>query len=252
MRNSAILSFLLVFLCVACDGKDGSSACKDTATVTSAQGEETAGCTTTSTPAETTDGSTGTTPDGGGTTTPDDPYKVLPTGAYLFSANIDFTNFTASQEAKVEAAIELIKKVIRTTKFRDMVLNHTFNGAKKFASTSKTNLQVYNSIIAGAETLYPTVDNEMDLQLELYTDMSSNVVGYTYPNTTKIWMNHKYFDTYTSNQVARNLIHEWSHKLGYDHDFSATSQRPYSVPYGLGTIMGQLASEIANGTLIPE
>jgi hypothetical protein len=57
-------------------------------------------------------------------------------------------------------------------------------------------------------------------------------------------MNTKYFYVYTPYQVAGNLTHEWLHKLGFDHDVASTPARPYSVPYAVGYILRDLASDL--------
>jgi hypothetical protein len=80
----------------------------------------------------------------------------------------------------------------------------------------------------------------MDVELELYQN-TSNTIGYTYPHTSRIWMNSKYFNKYTPVQVADNLFHEWLHKLGFDHAIKYTLRRNYSVPYAIGYLMEELA-----------
>ncbi len=82
----------------------------------------------------------------------------------------------------------------------------------------------------------------MDVEVELYTEDVATV-GYTNPKTRRIWMNTKYFRSYTSAQVAGNLTHEWLHKLGFGHALSNTKTRPYSVPYAIGYIIARLAAE---------
>jgi hypothetical protein len=72
--------------------------------------------------------------------------------------------------------------------------------------------------------------------VKLYYE-SSSIVGYTSPSISYINVNTKFFDSYAINSVAANLFHEWLHKLGYGHDVSATARRPYSVPYGIGSII---------------
>jgi hypothetical protein len=166
----------------------------------------------------------------------------VPAMAALFGATVKYTNFTAADIDKVEAALEFIQKIIRTATFKDRVLNHTYNGKKQFVDNKGlTNEQIYQKLLEGAETLLPSIDNQMDLDLELYANYSTSTVGYTYANTIKIWMNRKYFDAYDAEEVARNVFHEWTHKLGFTHASSATSSRPYSVPYALGSIMEDLA-----------
>jgi hypothetical protein len=171
------------------------------------------------------------------------PTSTVPSQALTFKTNVELLNFTTTQEAKYEKAIKLVKLVVATEEFRDRVLNHKYNGAKSFANNDgKTNAQIYQSVLDAAEKLKPTKNNTMDLEVELYY-ASTNVVGYTYPSTTQIWVNTKYFNTYAINSVAANLFHEWLHKLGYGHDSDATTRRPYSVPYGIGSIIRDIGQD---------
>jgi hypothetical protein len=79
----------------------------------------------------------------------------------------------------------------------------------------------------------------MDLEVELYYAANS-VVGYTYGGSKRIWVNTKFFNSFKENSVAGNLFHEWLHKLGYTHSYASTPTRPYSVPYAIGRIMGNI------------
>ena len=169
----------------------------------------------------------------------------VPAKASLFSASVTYSNFESADIDKVQQALGFIQKIIRTSEFRERILNHTYQGVKQFVdSNGLTNEQIYDKLLDGKETLLPVIDNQMDLQLELYANYSTSTVGYTYPNTTKIWMNRKFFDAYDPEEVSRNLFHEWTHKLGFGHDSAATSRRPYSVPYAVGKIIQDLAYKL--------
>ncbi len=169
----------------------------------------------------------------------------VPFEATLFGASATFTNFDSADIDKVQEALEHIQKIVRTNEFRERVLKHTYQGVLQFVDNNGlTNAQIYQKLLDGSETLNPAKNNTMDLQLELYTNNSTSTVGYTYPNTLKIWMNTKFFDRYNSAEVARNVFHEWTHKLGFGHDSSSTSRRPYSVPYGLGAIIQDMALDL--------
>jgi len=235
------LSLLFVCLIVAaCNSKDGSSACGGPA----AQAEDSQGnitaieCPTVDPVVGDDEGTVVTPPD-------DSPLDVgVPAEAAQFSSTVKYTNFEAADKDKVENALSMIQRVVRTAAFRNRVLNHTYGGKKTFVDNNGlTNEQIYLKFLAGAETLKPTVDHEMDLELELYY-ASTSTVGYTYANVTKIWMNTKYFDQYDPEEVARNLFHEWTHKLGFSHASSATASRPYSVPYAVGNIIQDLAYDL--------
>jgi hypothetical protein len=168
---------------------------------------------------------------------------AVPPEALSFDANMVFTNFSLEDEEKVKKAIEVIKKVVGSEEFRDRVLNFSFNGDLGFVDNGGyTNEQIYRKILNGAEVLKPENNHKMDLDLELYFE-EINTIGYTYPNVLKIWMNTKYFSTFTASQVADNIFHEWMHKLGFDHAIDYSVSRDYTVPYGLGYLVKELGKK---------
>lgn len=175
--------------------------------------------------------------------------EVPPDRADTFKVNITYggtaTYNTAARRAKYEKAIVLLKKVIADKQFRDLIKAHAYQGSDFAFMTSdpcKTDDCVYDRLLDGIEKLSPTSDNEMDMEVRFYYS-SGNTVGYTYPNVKYIYVNVKYFDTYKLNSVAANMIHEYLHKQGYGHDSSATTRRPYSVPYGVGSIMRKVGEK---------
>lgn len=175
--------------------------------------------------------------------TPTDPDPEVPNEAYIFDANIKFVNFEREDEEKVHKAIEIIKKVIQSSEFKAKVLNFTYNKKQSFVDNNGlTNAQVYQKLLDGAEDLKPAIDHTMDLELELYYSWRSTV-GYTYPSGLRIWMNTKFFDYYTPSEVAGNIFHEWTHKLGFDHASSYSVSRDNSVPYALGYLIEELGKK---------
>ncbi len=161
----------------------------------------------------------------------------------LFDAQITMVNVPEDQQKKVFAAIDLIKKVVASEEFKQRVLNHTYGGEKTYVDNKGyTNEQIYQLILDGSETLVPEKNGRMDVELELYKQ-STNTIGYTYPNTNRIWVNTKYFNKYTPVQVADNLFHEWLHKLGFDHAIKYSKSRNYSVPYAIGYLVEELATK---------
>lgn len=167
----------------------------------------------------------------------------LPDEALTFSTNLRLVNFSPSQARKVEDAARIIREVVGTKAFRDAILNHTVKGVRTFVDNNGlTNQQIYDRILIASEQLYPLKNNTLDVELELYYE-NNNTIGYTYASVDRIWMNTRYFNGYTATQVAANLMHEWLHKLGFTHDFTSTSQRPYSVPYAVGYMIRNLYSE---------
>ena len=182
-------------------------------------------------------------------TVPDEPEDTIG-GDFGRAAEADLEinaylrDFSTSQRSKMENALEKMNIVLNSEKFRLRVLNHTYNGRKTFVDNrGRTNQQIYKTILEGAETLNGIIDQEVDVDITLYY-ANNTTVGYTYPNVNRIWVNNKYFSTYTYGSVAANVTHEWLHKLGYGHDYERTTRRNYSVPYGIGKIMRELVNEL--------
>jgi hypothetical protein len=170
-------------------------------------------------------------------------FDVIPNLATTFGANISLIDFTTDQEAKMDKAIEIIKLVIATEEFKDRVLGYTYNGSKTFVDNGGyTNAQIYKKMLDGAEQLIPVKNNMMDAEVELYY-ANTNIVGYTYVSTNRIWVNTKYFNTYTAAGVAHNLFHEWLHKIGFTHAEDWSVSRDSSVPYAIGNIVGDIGND---------
>lgn len=164
--------------------------------------------------------------------------------AHSWDADLYLVNFDQTQEQKVRKAVQIIKRVITSKEFKDRVLNYQFNGSRQFHDNQGlSNEQVYQRIFEGAEIMGNTSrNNMMNVELELYHQMT-NTIGYTYPNTVRIWMNKKYFAKYTPVKVADNLMHEWMHKLGFTHATIWSQERDHSVPYAIGYLIEELAAK---------
>lgn len=96
--------------------------------------------------------------------------------------------------------------------------------------------ELFNYLMSGATRLQPNQDNVINFYLDDYYKRFSSTVGYTYPDVNKIWVNTKYFDSFSNKYAGSNLAHEMMHKLGCDHDFNSTARRPYSIPYLMNDI----------------
>lgn len=161
--------------------------------------------------------------------------------ARAFDAQIEMVNFDPQDQSKIFKAIKAIKKVMASDEFKKRIIEHTFQGEKKFLDNKgHTNEEVFQKILEGSEELYPVKNGQMDIELELI-ESESKTVGYTYPDTKRIWINRIFFDSFHTADIANNLFHEWLHKLGYDHASDYSVERNSSVPYAIGSIMGELA-----------
>jgi hypothetical protein len=167
----------------------------------------------------------------------------VPNEAMTFDINAKLFNFERSDEEKVLKAFEIIKKVVASPAFRERVLNFTYQGKKQFFDNEgKSNAEIYQMLLDGREDLVPQANNQMDLELQLYYSWKSTV-GYTTPGELRIYVNTKFFDPYTPSQVAGNVFHEWTHKLGFDHATSYSVSRDSSVPYAIGYLIVELGKQ---------
>lgn len=173
-------------------------------------------------------------------------HSPVPTEALTFDVNAMMMNFSKTQAEKIHDASKLIKKVIASQEFKNRVLNFTYEGKKQFVDNAGlSNEQIYKKILLASEEMLPYGNNNvMDLELELYTDLEANTIGYTYPDIVRVYMNTKYFNRFLPHQVADNMIHEWLHKLGFEHAVEPTPSRSSSVPYAIGYLVKELALEL--------
>jgi hypothetical protein len=171
---------------------------------------------------------------------------VAPVAAQTFEIEAQMSGFDRNQEEKINQAFSLIKQVVATDEFKQQVLNKRYKGKKQFVDNGGlSNAQIYKKILEASEMLNPGEDNIMNLNLVSYYERG-NVIGYTKPDISTIFMNIKYLNksTFEIREVAMNLTHEWLHKLGFKHAFVQTPSRPHSVPYAIGYIMRALAKKI--------
>ena len=169
----------------------------------------------------------------------------------LWKTNFKLINFTDDQQKKINDAAEIIKKIITTAAFKERILNYKFQGKKAFNNNQGlSNEEIYQKIIEGAELQNGQIkDHSMDIEIELFYE-KNKTIGYTYSHTKRVWINDKYFAQYDAVKVADNLMHEWMHKLGFEHSYEWNKDRDHSVPYAVGYILEELALQLPERQLL--
>lgn len=149
-------------------------------------------------------------------------------------------NFTEDERIKLLRAVKLLLAVVNSTKFKEMILQAKFT-ENTVNGKSYTNQEIYNYIMSGIDQLNPQKDFDIDIDITLYTPKwrRSKVCGYTNPNTRRTWINKYFLANADFAEVADNIIHEYCHKLGFDHHKVWDT----SVPYQVGGIVQNLAKE---------
>lgn len=104
-----------------------------------------------------------------------------------------------------------------------------------FAYTDDSRDVVLSTMLSGRETLKPELDSEGDVEIILAN--KRGVLGWTYENTLTQWLSAWFINSSSIAEQAGNRAHEYMHKLGYDHPFKATWDRPYTAPYAIGDLV---------------
>tara|TARA_Y100000296_G_C5180060_1_gene263712 strand:+ start:32042 stop:32659 length:618 start_codon:yes stop_codon:yes gene_type:complete len=146
---------------------------------------------------------------------------------------------------RLRQAALIIEQVVNHPQFKDEILKANFFGETS-QFKNKTNLEIYKHIISGSESLKPEIDNEADILQGAFKPKwwKRDPIGYTYRNVLEQWMNLQYLRVSPVSKLASNMFHEWLHKMGFDHDFKATSRRPYSVCYQGNKILEKIYKQV--------
>ncbi len=164
--------------------------------------------------------------------------------ARKFKVVVDFTSkLSEYDQGRILVASHLAAIVIRTEEFRQAVLNYEHNGIKGFLDTNLTRKQVYNAIIDGAEKHDPSLDSTMSFVATSFkpTKEDSRTVAFVYSSKKWVYFSEDYLFHNTANK-ANTVVHEWLHMIGFEHEKDDGETREYSVPYAVGDIVQDIAS----------
>ena len=166
----------------------------------------------------------------------------------LHVQGMQIEGFSGASLQKLESAFRVLEVAVNTEEFKERVLNFkNSKGERAFASNKGlTNEEIYEQFMEGRETLQPETAGEMNFFLRLYNRPWSQVIGYTSATTNTININWRYFRNYAPADVAANLAHEWTHKLGFDHRSASEHD---SAPYAIGYIVGDIAKKLGSKSL---
>lgn len=167
----------------------------------------------------------------------------------MFKVKLQSSNFFSNDLIKLNKAVKYLEEYFNTDEFKNFVHNFSFedsngNIVEKFHMCVLSREEVYLKIKSGSEILTPEADGEADLQVELDTSWTRNVIGYTYPTTAWQWIYAKFFRNWSAEEIAGNIAHEYMHKLGFEHEYKWTHDREFSVPYAVGYACEEYAKRV--------
>jgi hypothetical protein len=157
--------------------------------------------------------------------------------------------FSGASLEKMQRATQVLQQVVNSETFKSRVINFkNTKGERAFASNKGlSNEQIFEIFMEGRETLQPDTAGVMNFYLSLYNAWWSRVIGWTNGDINTININWKFFKNFQPNEVAGNLAHEWTHKIGFDHTSAAEHD---SAPYAIGYIVDELAAKVLQGQKI--
>lgn len=106
---------------------------------------------------------------------------------------------------------------------------------QSFTYTNDARPTILAKMLSGAEDLKPDADGVANGTVEIGNQRG--VVGWTNETTLTEWLSKWFVDSASIAEQAGNRAHEYMHKLGYDHPYRSTWDRPYSVPYAIGDLV---------------
>jgi hypothetical protein len=147
-----------------------------------------------------------------------------------------------SEQLKIIKSERLLELVVNSPEFKEEILKADFHGETSLWK-NRANIEIYKHIMSGQETLRPEIDGVANVDLSVFNPnwKNKNVVGYTYMHVLTQWINRTYLRTRHYLYIASNILHEWGHKLGFQHDHKRTARRPFSICYQLNVILKKLS-----------
>lgn len=154
--------------------------------------------------------------------------------------------FSEDFRPTLDSSFDVLEQVVNSETFKQRVLNFkNARGDRSFASNNgKSNEEIYEIFMEGREKLLQNTPGEMNLYLKRYSKWWSKVIGWTNGNINTIHLNWKFYKNYRPHQIASNLAHEWTHKIGFDH---ASAAEHDSAPYAIGYIVEELSEQVLAG-----
>lgn len=159
------------------------------------------------------------------------------------------SGFNPEQRITLQNALVKFEIVMNSDELRALILNFSCQLGKRFEDNlGLTNQQVFEKLYAGEEVYKTGVDYTADLHLVLAQKRKpflrkNPAIGFGRPGQKEICTYSWWFNGIEDYEYTGHIAHEWSHKVGFNHSFRATSTRDFSVPYAFGNIVEELAKK---------
>lgn len=158
-----------------------------------------------------------------------------------------------------DIAFSVLSEIVNSKEFKTMVISYerdvkvgkytiksrsyAKNYLWKNSSQNLTNEQIYDVLMRGDEKMRVNTLGEMNINSRINRKLGPNTIGATSPATSAFMtMNWAFYKNFNSYEMASNVVHEWTHLLGFLHGENSTKHQ--EVPYVVGAIVKELARKI--------
>lgn len=169
----------------------------------------------------------------------------------MFKVTLSSQNgFNSPQQIILKNSLKKFEFVMNSKELKNRIVNFQSPLNNRFEDNlGLSNEQIFERIHTGEEVYEPGRDFEADLYLVLIKKrrplLARNpAIGYGLPGQKEIYTYSWWFNKAKENDYAGHIAHEWAHKVGFDHSFSPSSTRNYSVPYAFGYMVEELCKTI--------
>jgi hypothetical protein len=159
------------------------------------------------------------------------------------------SGFSTYYKNKLEQAAGLIETAINSEAFRERVLANTFDGQVQFADNQGlSNEEIYQKIVEAKEVFNDSGDQVIEMHLKSWSPFNfwTSAVASTNMSSGLVRLRKKYYKSASLPRLANTMLHEWTHTIGFTHDFYGTNARENSVPYRVGDIIEEIIREQSN------
>lgn len=164
---------------------------------------------------------------------------------------VGLTAVDSDEEATMRRAIRIFEKVMNDTTFQRRLMDTSFvfdlpNDPMRNLSSK----QIVDTLFSGREWYSNVSDNTADIiwicNQRKKRPLFSNTIGYGNENDSLINTYRWVMRTYKVENIVGNLAHEWSHKVGFDHQDDSHPERSKTVPYLFGNLVVIFAKKHLN------
>lgn len=177
--------------------------------------------------------------------------------------------FSPDYKKLIEESCKILIQVLNTEAFKEEVLNFSWKPRLRrrqynFNHTKLSRATVFKKIMSGDDKFIDENpddsnakgDKDIDIHISPYKDKKDYVKGGTYTTTFYSHLNLTHWDKVLERNkdklylvkasIAKHIIHEYCHNLGFKHKGNNPSKNnnKYSVPYAVGDIVEDLILEV--------